>query len=388
MEEVAQVSGAGWRQIVSRVSLPLLTPALLSSFIYAFMINLESLEIPMVVGLPAKIYVFSSYIFFASQRSAPPDYGLSAALGSTFLVASLALVFWYRRVVRQADRFATVTGKGYRPRVTPLGPWRYAAFAAFVLYFLLTTALPALVLFWRSIVPFFVPPSLAALSTVTFDHYRTLFAVDALPTATLNTLVVGLATATLGMLLSLIIAWVVVRSRSRVTGLLDGLTFLPNAIPGVIIGVALIYTYIQPPLRYVPIYGTVAVIVLGLITSYLAFGTRQMNGAVVQIHRELEDAAQTSGASRTQVLLRVILPLLFPAFISGWIWVIAHAMRSFSIPLMLQTTSNQVLAVQLWYLWDKGEAGPASGLGLLLILSLGAMTLVGRWLVSRTSRQE
>ncbi|HET8564554.1 MAG TPA: iron ABC transporter permease, partial [Candidatus Binatia bacterium] len=345
LEEASRVAGASDRTTFRRIFVPLLMPALFAAAIYSFMTSLESLEIPMIIGFPAGIYVFPTYIFFSVQRFVPPRYGLSAALGATYLVVSVLLVIWYQRVIKESSRFTTITGKGYRPRLIRLGKWRYPAFCAFLLYFFLTIALPTFILLWRSLVRFYVNPSWAALSQVSLRHYSVVFSEDRVFQALVNTVIIGVATATLTMILSIIVAWVIVRGKSKGRSLLDGLTFLPHSIPGVIIALALIILYLHPPLSYLPIYGTIWLIAIGLTASYIAFGSRTMNGALIQVHRELEEAAEVSGAQWGRILRGIVLPLVLPAFVSGWIWVASHSLRSFSIPLMLGTRNSKVLSV-------------------------------------------
>jgi len=387
LEEAARVSGASNRTSIFRIFIPMLTPALLAAGMYSFMTNLEALEIPIIIGFPARIYVFPTYIYFVSQRFMPPQYGLSAALGASFLIVSILLVYGYRRIVGQAGRFATITGKGYRPRLIALGKWRYPAFGAFVLYFILTIALPTLVLLWRSLVRYYVMPSWTALAQVTLKNYWEVFVEDQIIRALINTLTVGVATATLTMFLCLIVAWVVVRSKFKGRAVLDGLTFLPHAIPGVTIGIALIFVYLNPPLNSLPLYGTIWIIVLGLTVGYTAFGSRTMNGAIAQIHNELEEAGKVSGAAWSTIMRRIILPLLLPAFVSGWIWVASHSLRSFSVPLILSSRDSLVLSVVMWDLWNNGRAGATAALGVLLIVALALLTISGRWLVGRLHRQ-
>ncbi len=388
LEEAARVSGASYRTSFFRIFIPVLTPTLLAAGMYSFMTHLEALEIPIVIGFPSGIYVFPTYIYFVAQRSMPPQYGLSAALGATFLIVSVLLVYVYRRFIRQTGRFATITGKGYRPRLIALGKWRYPAFAAFLLYFMLTIALPSFILLWRSLVRYYVMPSWAAWPQVTLKNYREVFAEDDVLLALMNTLIVGLTTATLTMTLCLVVSWVTVRSKFKGRALLDGLTFLPHAIPGVTIGIALIFLYLNPPLNVLPLYGTVWIIVLGLTVGYMAFGSRAMNGAITQIHSELEEAGKVSGARWSTIMRRIILPLLLPAFVGGWIWVASHSLRSFSVPLILSSRDSLVLSVVMWDLWNNGRAGATAALGVLLIGGLTILTIGGRWLVSRMSRQD
>ena len=388
LEEAARVAGASGPRTFFGIFIPLLTPAIFGATMYSFMTHLESLEIPLVIGLPAGIHVFPTYIFYTTQRYTPPEYGLSAALGATFLLVSILLVYAYRYAMRQEGRFATITGKGYRPRLTALGKWRYAALAVFLLYFALTIAAPGFVLFWSSLLPVYMPPSWELLPDLTLEHYREVLSDGDVLDATFNTLAVALGAATLTMLLSLIVAWVVIRKRFRGRSLLDAVTFLPHALPGVIVAIAFMFLYLQPPLNELGLYGTVWIIMLGLTVSYIAFGSRNMTGALAQVHVELEEASHVSGAKWLTLMRRIVLPLVLPAFIGGWIWVASHSLRNFSVPLILATRDNWVLSVVMWHTWEDGDPGQTAALGVLLIVALGVLTVGGRWLVARMSRRQ
>lgn len=387
-EEAARVSGASNRIAFIRVFLPLLAPAILAAGMYSFMTHLESLEIPMVIGLPAKIYVFPSYIYFTTQRFSPPQFGLSAALGATFLIVSIILVYWYRRLLSQTGRFATVTGKGYRPRLIRLGRWRHVCLFLFLVYFVLAIAAPCLALAWSSLLPVYMTPSWDLLSEISLENYREVLAEGDIADATINTLIVAVSAATLTMILALTSAWIISRRRGAGRGALDVITFLPHALPGVIIGIALTFVFVQPPMQRLELFGTVWIIVLGLTISYIAFGSRTMIGAFSQLHQEMEEAGRTSGARWPVIMRRIVLPLLLPSFISGWIWVASHALRNFSIPLMLSTRDSQVLSVLMWDTWEDGQPGQTSAIGVMLIVALAILSIGGRLLVVRLSRQQ
>ena len=388
LEEAARISGGSNRTTFFRVTLPMLTPAIMAAGMYSFMTHLESLEIPIIIGLPARIFVFPSYIFFTTQRFVPPQYGLSAALGATFLVVSIVLVWWYRRVLSRTGRFATVTGKGYRPRIIALGKWRNICFGIFVVYFLATIGAPTLALLWASLLPVPQLPSFELFGQVSLNHYRAIFARPDIAKAVVNTIWVTLGAATLTMVLSLVVGWFVIRQKARGAAFVDAVSFLPHAIPGVVIGIALIFLVSQPPLNSLRLFGTIEIIIVGLTITYIAFGSRAMTGAMAQLHMDHEEAARTSGAKWRVVMQRIVLPLLLPAFISGWIWVASHALRNFSIPLMLAGRDNRVLSVILWRTWDDGSPGQTSALGVLLIVGLAIITVGGRWLVARVSLQQ
>ena len=169
--------------------------------------------------------------------------------------------------------------------------------------------------------------------------------------------------------------------------MIDTLVFIPHAIPGIVIALALLMAYLSPPLKYLGLYGSLSILVMALMVAYLPFSTRLMNSAIMQVHKELEQAAYVSGASTIRTLFTITLPLVFPAFIAGWVWVAVHALRSFSIPLMLASRSNEVFAVLLWDFWET-TASLAAALGVLLIASLIPLTLVMRRFIMQVSGQQ
>ena len=164
------------------------------------------------------------------------------------------------------------------------------------------------------------------------------------------------------------------------------MSFLPYAFPGVTVAIALIFVFLNPPGNYLRVYGSVSILVIGLTITYIAFSTRLMNGAIAQISRELEEAGRTSGATQLEVMGRITLPLLMPAFIAGWIWVASHAMRSFSIPLVLSSQKNQVIAPEIWRVWQRGYLSEAAAYGVLLMIALIPITFWMRRFMLRAGR--
>jgi iron(III) transport system permease protein len=381
LEEAARISGAKAWTTFRRVTLPTLLPAIFAAFLYSFISSMESFEAPLLVGLPAGIYVYSTMIYFSTRLM--PSYGLAAAFAVSYCVIALFLVVIYQRVaLRQVERFATITGKGYRPRVTRLGRLRWPALGLFIGYFFLAVVLPLFILIWAALSPTYNQPTWAGLSHLTLLHFRRLLDEPGVWQATWNTVVITFGTATLTVLLSFFVSWIVVRTKMRGRMFLDGLTFLAHAVPGIVIALAFIFVYLQPPFRSLHLYGTVWIITLALVTQYVAFTTRTTNAAIAQVHKELEEAARISGVGRITTLVRITLPLIFPAFAAAWIWVAAHAIRSFSVPVMLASEGNWTLSVILWRIWDEQNAlTMAAALGVIFILSVAVLTFFGRRLI-------
>ena len=388
LEEAARVAKASSRSTFFRVTLPVLLPAILTAGMYSFISSMDSFEAPLAVGLPAGIFLLSTLIYFTTRMQAPINYGLGAAFSVLYMVLMILLLIGYRRAVRYSDRFSTVTGKGYRPRVISLGRWRYAALGIFVVYFLLTVAAPFAILLWASLLPSYRIPSMQFLSLVSLRNYAEVFSQPGIFSVIWNTLSLMAICATATMVLAFVVSWVIVRTQVRGRAFLDTFLFLPHAIPGIVVALALVMAYLTPPLNQLRIYGTVWIVAMALIAGYIAFATRLMNTAIVQIHKELEHAAYVCGATVTRTLFAITLPLLFPAFAAGWVWVAVHTLRAFSAPLMLASKGNQVFAILMWEYWEAGEVPMASSLGVLLILVLIPLTLFMRGFIVRVSGQQ
>lgn len=388
MEEAAKISGAGTLTTLRRVTLGLMMPAVLAAAMYAFLGNLDDFETPLLIGLQAGIYLLPTLIYFTAYVS--PSYGLATAYSSIFIIFTVIMVWiYYRVIIRRADRYASITGKGFRPRRLSLGRWRWFALGLFIVFFMLNIILPFLTLLWAALLPSYMVPSRAALQYLTLANFATLINEPSIVTGTVNTVILGVVTATGTMALAYLVSWLVVRVKVKGGLILDGLAFVPHAIPTVSIALALIVLYLHPALRWIPIYGTLWIMMLALMTRYIAFATRTSNSAMTQVHKELEEAARTSGASRITTLMRVTFPLLLPPFIGGWVWVFAHTIRSFSIPLMLATPGNDTIAVVMYHYWErKADFSLASTLGVAMLVSVGILTMLSRKFIAQGFTRE
>jgi iron(III) transport system permease protein len=366
-----------------RVTLGLMLPAVLAAAMYAFLGNLDDFETPLLIGLQAGIYLLPTLIYFTAYVS--PSYGLASAYSSIFIIFTIVMVWiYYRVVIRRADRYASITGKGYRPRRLALGKWRWMALGLFIVFFTLNIILPFFTLLWASLLPSYMVPSRAALQYVSLDNFATLISEPSIVNSTVNTVILGVVTATGTMALAYLVSWLIVRLKVKGGVFLDGLAFIPHAIPTVSIALALIVLYLHPSVRWIPIYGTIWIMMLGLMTRYIAFASRTANSAMTQIHGELEEAARTSGATRFTTFLRITFPLLLPPFIGGWVWVFAHTIRSFSIPLMMATPGNETIAVVMYHFWErKADFSLASTLGVAMLVSVGILTFFSRRFIAQ-----
>lgn len=378
LEEAATVAGARPRSRIRRVTLPLLAPGILALAIYQSMTAMEVFEVPGILGLPANIYVLSTKLYTIVKTPVNvPVYGQANALAMIFLSLAALCVFLYARMTRQRERFAVITGKGYRPREHRLGYWRYPAMALGGIYIFLASALPFLVFVYTSFLPYLQVPSAKAFRNLTFKNYIFLSEYTTVGRVLVNTAIVVVVTATAVTVISFLASYVIVRTKFRYRKVLDQLAFVPHAIPGVIMGLALFWIFAN--LHSVPLYGTIWAICIGFTIRFMAYGSRTMNAAFLQIHKELEEAAYVSGAVLRRTLKRVFIPLMLPAVTGLWIWVVLHAVRVAGIPLMLyQGQKNQVLAVLIWNMWDQGYLPAVAALGTLLMIVLFTLSIWSR----------
>jgi iron(III) transport system permease protein len=363
LEESALMSGATLFQVARRITLKLAWPAVLASMLILFARAIESFEVPALLGLPVGIEVYTSSIYQAVNKY-PSEVGLASAYAVTLLLIVSLCVYAQSRLLGQGARFATVTGKGFRPRVVDIGGWRYLTAGMFIVYFTIVVVLPFLVLAWSSLQKFYSAPSLAGARNLTLDAYRSVLAYPGFGRAVWNSLLLSLGTATLIMLVTSVICWIVVRTRMPGRLLLDNLASLPLVVPGLVLGLAIMVCYLSLDIG---VYGTLWIMFIAYVTRFLPYGMRYNAASMLQIHKELEEAAAMSGASWSMAFRRIVLPLLKPGLIAGWIYVVIVSVRELSSSILLYSPDTQVVSIVIWELWQNGQYVELSAVGVMLI---------------------
>jgi iron(III) transport system permease protein len=383
LEEAAFTSGKPLFQTFRRVTLPMIKPAIIASSLLVFVHNLESFEVPLVLGLPVKTFVLSTEIFFKTTY-VPTDYGAAGAYGVLLLVIALVGVWLYQWLTRRAYAFVTVSGKAFRPGTIPLGRWRWPVgiFAFFVVF--MAVILPSLVLLWASFQRFFQQPSWRALKLASFDNYGQVLSNTTVMDGVKNSLILGIGSATILVLFVTAVSWIVYRTRIPGRKSLDFLAFVPQAVPSVLFGVAMLWLYLVVP---IPVYGTLWVILLAYITRYMPHAMRIISVGMLQFHPELEEAAYACGSSWTRMFRRILLPLLRPVLVTAWIWVMIHTFRELAISSILSGPETRTVGVAIYSLWTEGSFGLISAFAviiivMLIVVSYGAEILGRRFGVS------
>ena len=371
LEESAVMSGSSVFNTLYRITLKLVFPAIVATVLTLFVRAIESFEVPALLGLPAGIQVFTSAIYQAIHQY-PSQIGLAASYSVILLLLTTGGIYVQARISASGSKYATVTGKGFRPRTIDLGAWRYVTLAIFIVYFLLIVIMPFLVLLWSSLQKFYAPPSMEALSRITLDGYRYILGSDGIRKAALNSLWMSVTTATVVMLLASVVCWIVVKTKIRGRWLLDNLASLPMVFPGLVLGVSIMIFYLTFDIG---IYGTFWIILLAYITRFLPYGLRYSTTSMLQIHKDLEESGGMSGASWLTVFTRIVLPLLKPGLVAGWIYVMIVSIRELSTSILLYSPGNEVISIVIWELWENGQYVELSALSVIFIFML--LVLVG-----------
>jgi iron(III) transport system permease protein len=283
------------------------------------------------------------------------------------LSIALLLIWWARRVMHHSHRYAVISGKAYRPRMTRLGRGRYLAWALFAGFITIALVLPLLVICWASLMPFLQLPSRAALNFISLQNYRSM-PWDLLLGGLQHTSLLAIAAPPLVLLFSFLFSWLGFRTRLPGRAALDQIAFTPHAVPHIIIGMGflLMALYVIQPV--LPIYGTIWVLLFAFVIAWLSYGTRITNAGLIQIHRELEESARISGASTWGVAGRIVVPLLSHGFLLAGLYVAILTARELTLSVLLSTPANMTLPVVIWSIWSSGGLGRASAALVCFIL--------------------
>jgi iron(III) transport system permease protein len=376
LEESAMMSGANVLQVAWRVTLKLTWPAVFATILILFVRSIESFEVPALLGLPVGIEVFTSSIYEAVHRY-PSQVGLASAYAVTLLLITSVGVYLQSRLSSRGSKYATMTGKGFRPRQVDLGKWRYFTAGIFITYFILIVVLPFAVLVWSSFQKFYSVPSWKALHNLTLDPYRFILTYPSLVRSVWNSLILAFGTATIIMLVTSVICWIVVKTKLPGRWLLDNVASLPLVFPGLVLGLAIMIFYLNVDIG---VYGTIWILFIAYVTRFMPYGLRYNTTSMLQIHKELEESAAMSGASWGTTFWRVILPLLKPGLVAGWIYVMLLSIRELSSSILLYSPGTEVVSVVIWELWENGQYVELSALGVMFILALFLLVMVAQWL--------
>ena len=376
LEESARMCGASALTTLRKITVPLLVPAILPAAIIMLIRSLEAFEIELVIGGQVKppIYVFSTRIYDFLDLS-PPEYGMATALGGLFLVVLFALAGLYIYYIR-SRRFTTITGSGFSRQKVKLGRrGRWIAFGGVTGYLLVSFVLSLSFLLLGSFMTRF--GFFGIENVYTTDHWTELFGDPILWSSLKNTLILGGVTAVLGVLLFSLFAYMSVRSSLPGRRAVELMVWIPWAVPGILLGLALLWLYLGTPLGQV-IYGTMGGLVLAMLIKEMPVGTQLLKAGFMQIGNDLEEAARVTGATWTRTYIKILLPLVAPIAVNVAILSFQGAVRDIGTVIFLYSGSSRPLSILLLEYSFSAERGRAAAVGIILVVMITIVAFFAR----------
>jgi iron(III) transport system permease protein len=352
-EEAASMCGASrWRGLW-QITFPLISPALLSSGLLVFVLLIELFAIPAILGEPGNLH-FISVRIWEMVGFTPPKVNQASALGVLMLVITVTLVLIQYRVLGKRS-FVTVSGKGLRPDLVALGAARWPLALLGFGYILFVVLMPYAALLFIALRKNLFYATLGAIADpaqLSLDPFALAFGDPVVRASFGNSLLVSLGTVAIGSLLYFTIAYVVQRTRLKGRRVLDLIAILPIAVPGLIIGLGYLWTWISLPIG---IYGTLWIIILAYVSQFSPQGVRAISGSLLQIDPELEESSRLCGAGLIYTLRRIVIPLAWPGILSAMILLLILSFRELAIALFLYTSTTQVFSLTMFDFWLRGS---------------------------------
>jgi iron(III) transport system permease protein len=371
LEEASQIMGASRVRTMLRITLPLVVPGVLGAAIFVFAEMLGSFAAALVLGLPSRYYVITTAIYQLVQQY-PPKIQIAAAMGVSLFAVMFFMLFLYRRIV-MAGSYVTITGKAFRPRVADIGPLRYVLLGVCLLYLFAAVGLPLVTLLYASLQKIAV--AFPTAGNWTLENFRVAVTMNAVRSALANSLLLGFGTATIGVVLMGLLAWLICRSRLPGSGLIEYIVMFPQAVPRLVFAFGLMWAWVVFP---IPIYGTLWLLLLAYLTVFLPLGVRTIAGVMLQIDKSLEECAQMCGASWAFRVRTVTIPLLVPGLVAAWLLLFIASIRELGASILLMGPHSKVITPSIVESWFGTSSELTAALALIqtLVVAIAMIVLI------------
>lgn len=370
-EEAALMSGASGWNMLRRITLPTVLPAILAALAYVVTIAVSSFDVPAVIGMTNRVFTAGTFMYsLARPANSAPNYGLMSVFGVVLIVIGALTSILYIRAIQQAKKYEVVTGKGFSPRLRVLGVReKFIMKVLFFCYLMVSLGVPIITLVWTSFQPYIRALSIQGLTGLTLQNY---FALpwSLLASGIQSTVSLMVVVPVITLFIAMIYSWSVVKIRPRFYGALDTVALIPHAVPPVVFGAIILFISLFVLQPIVPIYGTLAVLAIAYIIVRLSYATRLINNGLLQIHSELEEAIYMSGGTTIHVMTKVQLPLLKDTLMSGGIWISLMTYRDLTLAAILFAPGNVMMSTVIWQMWTGGEQGTAAAAGVIMVFAV------------------
>ena len=365
LEEASRISGASPLLTVFRVTLPMMTPSLIAGALLVFVAAMSCYGIPSIIGAPGKVHTVTTRIIEYNGLGAQ---GISDATGlAVFLMALAILILYLSDFVVARKQYITVSGKSTRPNIVDLGKWRVPLTVLVSLFATIVVLIPFATILTTSF-KIDVGKSLFDSENFTLTQWQTIFSRSETMSCLKNSLIFGVVTATVGIVVACTMSYLLQRTKIRGRKLPDFLITLGSGTPSVVIALGLIMTMKGD--FGVNIYNTAYIMIVAYLIKYLMMGMRTVVSAMSQIHVSLEECSQISGASWTRTMLKITGPLIFPSIAAGWFLIFIPSFYELSMTTLLYSNSTKTIGFQLYEYWTftSQPQSCAMAFGILMIV--------------------
>lgn len=376
LEEAARISGASIMRTLRDIVLPLMIPSIGGAFLLIFMSMMANFGIPAVIGMPARYYVMTTRIYLTILNYDKPN-NLALAAGLSMLLVIIAMLMMsLQRWIQRGKSYAIISGKSTQPQLVTLGKWKSLAIAFLSIMVIGTVIAPLIAIFVTSITRALGVPLTAA--NLTLNNYtQVIVGVAKVKRAITNSLSMAAGSATVIVLISLILSYLLVRVRVKGSHLIESVILLPYAIPGTVVALALILAFLKPlPIINVTIYNTIWIIVIGYITRFLTLGVRSISAAFEQVHVSLEEAARMSGANFVTAFKDIVIPLIKTNVFAGWFMAFIPALTELTLSILLFSVGNETLGTVVYGLHQEGKVLMTAALAFMVTLIVLALNFI------------
>jgi iron(III) transport system permease protein len=364
LEESAYIAGSKPIHTMLRITFPLAAPAFLSAFVLNFLRGLRSFETPVLQGTPGGIKVFVSRVY--DSMALEFSTGLATSYSMILVILSVITLYFYIRTTRFSERFATITGKGYRVKVIDIGPWKYLTFLTVFLYFVCGIFVPFVVLIVVSMIPYFDYETFMQFpANAVLSNYYTVMKHPSFVAGLYNSLVLSVSIALVTVLAGIVMAFTIYRTRAIGTKVFEFIGTLPLAFPPLVLSVGLVIIFLGTPL-----YNSMWALGLGLFVAYFPYAFRNASGSIVNIHKELDEAAWVHGARWRHVFFKITLPILKPSVGGALFYIFIEAIRNVDVAVLLTSPGNEYGPVTLFEYFRVGQWAEAAAGGVIYLIIL------------------
>lgn len=373
-EEASRMSGANAFKTMRDVTIPLVMPSIMAGTLLAFVGAISNFGIPALLGFRARFYVLTTRIYSAL---AIPDMPLATAMAVLLGITAGSALFIQMRFEKGQSRYTVISGKSVRPQTISLGKWRMPIFVLVVLVSLFASIVPMASMLLTSVLKYWGAP--IRFANLTLKHFSYVFNLDMARRALQNSFILAMLAATITMTLGAVVSYMSVKAKMKAAAALDIIGTFPYAVPCTVIAIAMILAWSRPPIM---LYGTLWIMLAAYLVRYMPFSIRTTRATLQQIHSSLEEAARMSGAGWLQTMRHVVVPLIKPGLIAGWILVFMPAFRELTMSVLLWSQGNETIGVVIYNMQDAGNTQIAAAISSIVLV----LILIGNVIVRKVSK--